>query len=190
MLVLAVLTIFAEGFVAIGLWVPRWRQAAFVMGLALHMGISAWLSPSYQLLVFSALMLPLYVLFIPLPERAVRVVWDDGCGFCARWVAWFRRLDWLHALEFVPISRLPETSLPVTVDEASQALQLVTDRRVHAGYRAIAQVASRLPLCFLWAPLLRLPFVASMGDRAYRRVAQRRLCAVPGIAGTSTAESG
>jgi predicted DCC family thiol-disulfide oxidoreductase YuxK len=171
MLVLAVLTVIVEAFVAVALWLPRWRPAAFVVGLGLHIGITGWLVPGYQLLVFSVLMLPLYVLFIPLPASGVCVVWDDGCSFCGRWVTWFRRLDWLHVLQFVPRSELAATSLPVTAEEAAEALQLVADGRVRAGYRAVAGVASLLPLCFLWAPLLRL-CAASCGGRRGRRLAQ------------------
>jgi predicted DCC family thiol-disulfide oxidoreductase YuxK len=107
------------------------------------------------------------------------VVWDDGCGFCAGWVRWFRRLDWLGVLRFVPISGLAASGLPVSPDEAVRAVQLVTGSRVHAGFAAVTRVAEALPVSFLWAPLLRLPPIAAVGEVLYRRVAIRRTCALP-----------
>jgi predicted DCC family thiol-disulfide oxidoreductase YuxK len=175
MMVLAILSICLEAFVAVGLWLPRWRPAALVAGLMLHIGISAWLSPTFQITVFSLLMLPLYLVFLETrPERVV--VWDDGCGFCGTWVRWFRRLDWLRALRFVPRSQLASAGVPVSEDAAARALQLVTPRRVRGGFAAVTGVAELLPISFLWAPLLRLPPVAAIGDRVYQRVAARRLC--------------
>lgn len=179
MLVLSVLAICLEAFIAVGLWLPRWRPAAFVGGLALHAGITLWLSPTVTLLVFSLVMLPLYVLFLPAVRASRAVVWDDGCGFCATWVRWFRRLDWLGVLRFVPRSLLEQEELPVTADDAARALQYVGPVRVEAGFNAVARVAALLPISFLWAPLMRLPPIAAIGGAAYRRIAARRTCPVP-----------
>ncbi|HEX6139812.1 MAG TPA: HTTM domain-containing protein [Candidatus Limnocylindria bacterium] len=178
MMVLALLAICMEAFVAVALWLPRWRPAAMVVAIALHVGITGWLEPTYALGVFSVLMLPLLLVFLDVEPGHHVVVWDDGCGFCATWVKWFRRLDWLHALEFVPRSRLAASGLPVSEDEAARALQLVTPRGVRAGFAAVTRIAEVLPVGYLWAPLLRMPPVAFVGERAYRRVAARRLCSL------------
>ena len=179
MLVLAVMAICLEAFLAVALWSRRWRPAALVAGLGLHAGITGWLSPTYQLLVFSLAILPVYLVFLDAAPASRVVVWDDGCGFCAAWVRWFRRLDWLRVLRFVPRSQLATAGLPVSEQEAAEALQLVTPRRVYAGFAAVTRIAELLPVSFLWAPLLRLPPVAAIGERLYRRVAARRLCSVP-----------
>jgi len=179
MLVLAVLAVSAEAFLAIALWSRRWRGAAFVVGLGLHVGIAAFFSPTFALAVFSLLSLPLYVLFLDARPGRIAVVWDDGCGFCATWVKWFRRLDWLDALRPIPRSRLAESGLPVTADQAARALQAVEDGRVRGGFSAVVAVFETLPLTFLFAALFRLPPVAYVGERWYRRVAARRLCELP-----------
>lgn len=186
MLVLAVLAICLEAFVAVALWSRRWRPAALVAGLALHVGITGWLSPTYQLLVFSLALLPLYLIFLDAAPASRVVVWDDGCGFCAGWVRWFRRLDWLHVLRFVPRSELASAGLPVSEEAAALALQLVTPRKVYAGFAAVTRVVELLPVSFLWAPLLRLAPIAAVGERIYRRVAARRLCSLPDARARST----
>jgi predicted DCC family thiol-disulfide oxidoreductase YuxK len=179
MLVLSILAVFAEAFLAVSLWSRRWRPAAMVAGLGLHAFITGWLNPAGALLVFSLLMLPLYLLFLnAVPEGRV-VVWDDGCGFCATWVRWFRRLDWLHAMRFVPRSQVVEASLPVSEEAAARALQVVLPGgQVQSGFAAVTRVLDILPVTFLWAALLRLPPVAAIGEWAYRRVAARRSCPV------------
>jgi len=180
MLILSLLAICSEAFLAFALWMPRWRPAAMVVGLGLHVFIAGWLSPTSSLIVFSLLMLPLYLLFLDaVPEGRV-VVWDDGCGFCATWVAWFRRLDWMDALRFIPRSQLAAANLPVTEDAAARALQIVLPSgKVRGGFAAVTRVAEILPVSYLWAPVLRLPPIAAIGEAAYRRVAERRRCELP-----------
>lgn len=176
MRILAMLAILAEAFMAVALWSRGWRSSAFVVGLGQHVVIPTWFDPTYELLVYTLLMLPLFVLFLDVVPAGRVVVWDDSCGFCADWVRWFQRLDWLRALQFVPRSRLAEAHLPVTEDEAARALQLVMPGRVRGGFAAVTGVLEILPISFLWAPLLRLPPAAWLGERAYARVAARRSC--------------
>ncbi len=53
----------AEAFVAVALWVPRSRLAAFAVGAGLHLGIIALLSSPAPLIPFAALMFSSYILF-------------------------------------------------------------------------------------------------------------------------------
>ena len=182
MLVLSVLAICSEAFLAVALWSRRWRPAGLVVGLALHIGITGWLVSTNSLFVFSVLMFALFIPFLEAPMGRRAIVWDDGCGFCASWVRWFRRLDWLGALRFVPRSALAASGLPVSEAAAAEALQLVSPSgRVRSGFAAVVGVAELLPISFLWAPLLRLPPLAAVGERVYRRVAARRTCPLPAM---------
>jgi predicted DCC family thiol-disulfide oxidoreductase YuxK len=180
MFVLSLLAIATEAFLAVALWIPRWRPTAFIVGLGLHAAITVWLVPTYQLFIYSLVILPLYLLFLPSARGAYTVVWDDSCSFCTQWVRWARRLDWLGALRFVPSSNESEIgSLGVTRREADTALQFIRpDGSRRAGFDAVRGIAELTPLCFLWAPLMALPPVRAMGTRTYRSVAARRTCAV------------
>lgn len=178
MLILAVVAVCAEAFVGLAIWSRRWRPTAFVVALGLHAFLAVWFAPTYQLIVFGVAMLAVLVLFLDSAPGRV-VVWDDGCGFCATWVRWFRRLDWLKALRFVPRSQLATSGLPVTEDAAARALQIVSSAGVHGGFAAVGRILEILPLSFLWAPLLRLPPIAWVGELGYRWVAQRRECELP-----------
>ena len=180
MLVMSLFAICSEAFLAFALWIPRWRPAALVVGLGLHLFIAGWLVPTGPLFVFSLLMLPLYLLFLDIAPEARVVVWDDGCGFCATWVRWFRRLDWMHALRFVPRSQLASAGLPVNEDAAARALQIVLPSgEVRGGFAAVTGVAEVLAVSYLWAPVLRVWPIAAVGEAVYRRVALRRKCELP-----------
>jgi predicted DCC family thiol-disulfide oxidoreductase YuxK len=178
MLILAVLAVCAEAFVAVAIWSPRWRPTAFVVALGLHVSLAIWFVPTYPLIIFAVAMLPLLILFLDTAPGRV-VVWDDGCGFCATWVAWFTRLDWLKALRFVKRSELATSGLPISEDAAARALQLVSPAGVHGGFAAVGRILEILPVSFLWAPLLRLPPIALAGEIGYRWVALRRKCELP-----------
>jgi predicted DCC family thiol-disulfide oxidoreductase YuxK len=134
---------------------------------------SAW-----DLAVFTVATLSLYVAFVDAPRLGLPLVWDDACGFCGAWIRWFRRLDWLDTLVPVPRSRLAESGLPVTADAAAEALHLVTSRRTSRAFAAVRGVLAVLPVSFLWAPLLAIPPIATLGERVYRRVAERRSCPI------------
>ena len=173
---LSILTIILELMLAIGLWLPRWRRTVMVLGLALHLGTIVWMTVPLQLTIFALVMFSGYLAFLS-PERgSVTVVWDDSCGFCRQWVTWFRRLDWLAALRFVPISQLPVPGLDVTADQAAAAMHAVTARSTRTGFGAVIRVLGVLPISFLWAVVLELPPIRALGDRAYRAVAARRTC--------------
>lgn len=180
MATLSILAILTELFLAVALWLPTWRRLAFVVGLGLHAGIAIWFVPTAELLVFALIILAPYLFFLAAPSRGAVVAWDDSCGFCRGWVTLFGRLDWLGALRFVPSSdpaALAELGIPR--EDADRALQLVAAGRREQGFRAVVGVMELSPLGFLWAPILRLPPIAWLGNRAYRRVAARRSCALP-----------
>ena len=179
MAALSVLSIIAELGLAIGLWLPRWRRTAFVVGLLMHGAIAIWFDPTVPLIVFAVIALAPYVLFLDLEPRPLMVIYDDSCGFCMKWISWFRRLDWLHVLEYVPGSDGAELArLGVPRQDADRALQLVRDGDRTEGFDAVVGVLERLPVSFLWAPLLRLWPVMPIGRRTYAKVAARRRCSI------------
>lgn len=181
MAVLSLLAIMAEAFLAVALWLPRWRRAAFVVGLGLHLTIAIWFDPPVELFIFGLIILPTYLLFLDAEPRSHALVWDDSCSFCGRTVRWLQRLDWLHVIRPIPSSdAAARGALGISRAEADEAIQLVAvlaGRRV-SGFAAVQRVLELLPISFLWAPLLRLPPFMAFGSRAYRRVAARRRCNV------------
>lgn len=178
MSVLALVSILAEAFLALALWSERWRPVGFGLGLAFHAAIVLGMDPTGELIVFSALMFALYLLFLDAPVHGRVVVWDDACSFCGAWVRGIRRLDWLRAHRFVGASTLDVLPSGITRAEADEALQLVGPEGRAAGFDAVRTAMEALPISFLWAPYLRNRLIRGLGARAYRAVASRRRCGV------------
>lgn len=179
MLVLSVVALLSELFLAVALWLPRWRRNAFVVGLGLHAFILLTFQPPLALLVFGLASLAPYVLFLDAAPASRLVIWDASCSFCAGWVHWWRRLDWLGVLRFAPMDE-PGLLEAHGISElaAAEALHVVAPDGTTRAFAAVRKVAEVLPVSFLWAPLLALPPVQWVGERVYRSVARRRSCRI------------
>ena len=177
--IMATVAVIVELFIAVFIWRPRFRPAAFVLGLGLHTAITLWMFGTLQLLVFSLLMLSIYPLFLP-AERLL-VAWDDDCGSCRDWIRRFGRLDVLHLLD--PVGKNdPRNSVPAGLVERS--MYLTTDAGTHSGFPAVTGILERVVPTLWFAPVFRLPGVRGLGERWYRWQARRRSCLVGAVPGT------
>lgn len=180
---LAVASIATEAFLAVALWIRRLRPAAFVVGAGLHASIILVLNDPRPLVPFAMLMLSGYVLFLAdsiAVEGPRIVVWDSYCSFCQRWVRLFRALDLFTVHRFIGSAEPGAFDDPRVVEErAWEALQLVSPARHEEGFDAVRRILEASPVTFLFAPLLGLFPVRSVGRRVYRHVAAQRTCKVP-----------
>jgi len=152
---------------------------AFVAGLFLHLGILVTFQPTLPFAAFGLLTLSLYVPFLNAAPASRLVIWDGSCSFCGSWVTWWRRLDWLGALRFAPMDQPGVLDANgISAQAATEALHVVGPEDTRRAFGAVRAVAEVLPVSFLWAPLLSLPPVQWLGERAYAAVARRRSCAV------------
>ena len=183
--VVAAAAVFTELFLAAFLWSRRWRGAAFVLGLGLHLSITLLIAPTLELIVFSLLMLGTYPLF--LDREHLVVVWDDDCGSCRAWIGRFMRFDLLGLLRPVGASDPSHGIDPALVRHSMHSVVLPADPTTHPdtlgadprrGFGAVTDVLERTVPSLWIAPLLRLPLVRSAGERWYRRQADRRRCEV------------
>ena len=105
------------------------------------------------------------------------VLYDGDCAFCRRWVDRLRRWDRGNRVDAWPASDRHEHGALPPIDDAAldRAMHVVTpDGRVHAGGRAVAEVARYLPMGAIVHPLLRLPGISHLLELGYRFVAARR----------------
>lgn len=156
------------GYIGI-LWLPRWRLFFAASMIVMHAFVFAMQGINF--LGSSAVVL--LCLDWNAPARRLTVVWDGGCGFCARSVAWLRRLDWLGRLDFVTIAEAGE--LPV--DHAYLAHEMAAldeNGRDWYGADAFAEVATRCPLLWPCAVLASVPGALWIARPVYRAVARHR----------------
>jgi predicted DCC family thiol-disulfide oxidoreductase YuxK len=112
------------------------------------------------------------------------VLFDGLCPFCLKSVALLKRLDWLHRLSFLSVREpdaLPARDPPLDPDRLLQEMHLLTPdgRDVHRGFAAFRWMAWRLPPLWPVLPLLYLPGMAALGQRAYLWVARNRFRLIP-----------
>ncbi len=174
------MTIILEMYLALAIWSARSRPFVFVLGFGLHAAFLLMLNGAAGFAIFGVTMLALYLPFMDRPHAEVVVIWDDQCSFCRRSVTFFRYLDWSGVHRFVGSSEDEVMArYGITRSEADRALQVVAPGGSrHSAFAAVCVILERLPLSFLWAPLLRVPPLPTLGERAYAAVAARRHCAL------------
>jgi predicted DCC family thiol-disulfide oxidoreductase YuxK len=107
------------------------------------------------------------------------VFYDEGCGLCRRTVAILRSLDLFDALKPVAgISTDPVRGSysQITDPMLARDLYAAAGGRIAAGYDAYAWIAKRVFLLWPIAAMLHFRFVAALGRRIYRQVADSRHC--------------
>jgi predicted DCC family thiol-disulfide oxidoreductase YuxK len=151
---------------------------AFHRGTQLAIGISfGHLTPAYvALLDWAAIG---RALRRRLAGEPLEVLYDGDCRLCRRAIALIRSLDLWDAIVPVAASDPRRRAHPALTDEMlARDLHAVAGARIARGYDAYVWIASRIPLLWPLALLMRVPPVAAVGRRLYRRVADTRACAV------------
>lgn len=142
--VLAPAVVFVELFIAVMIWRPFFRSAAFVLGLGIHVSITLLMAPTTQLLVFSLEMLALYPLF--LGDATLNVAAPETPD-------WKRRINRFDLLRVVDFSG------------TADVLTLSHRDRTTYGTAAHSRILEHL-VPWLWvAPLLRVPGISQIHAR-------------------------
>jgi predicted DCC family thiol-disulfide oxidoreductase YuxK len=116
-------------------------------------------------------------------DRAL-VLYDGLCPLCIKSAENIKRLDWLHALQFQDardLDALPEREPPREPQRLLQEMHLITpdNQQVYRGFGAFRWITWRLPLLLPFAPLMYLPGVPALGQKAYLWIARNRYRLVP-----------
>jgi predicted DCC family thiol-disulfide oxidoreductase YuxK len=117
-------------------------------------------------------------------DRKAVVLYDGTCPFCQRGVRTLKRLDWLGRLRYQDArdtAHLPPCEAPLDPNRLLEEMHVVAPdrKRAYAGYRAFRWLAWRLPPLWPVAPLMYVPGMPWLGNRAYRWVARHRFDLAP-----------
>jgi predicted DCC family thiol-disulfide oxidoreductase YuxK len=112
------------------------------------------------------------------------VLYDGDCPLCRKTTAVLRRFDWLHRLLFHncrDAAGIPPNTADLNPDRMIAEMHVLTPDRKTAlsGFRAARWIAGRVPVLWPLYPLLFLPGMARLGQRAYLWVARNRFQLVP-----------
>jgi predicted DCC family thiol-disulfide oxidoreductase YuxK len=114
-----------------------------------------------------------------LPIRSRMVLYDGGCGMCARSVTFLLQVDTLRRLRFADIDvdwHWLSTDYPTLDHDACLAeMHVITnDGRIHSGFDAFRSIVWVVPLAWFVLPFLYIPGIPQMGRRIYRSIAANR----------------
>lgn len=124
------------------------------------------------------------------PARGRRpvVLYDGHCGFCEWTKGMVTRVDWLRAIEWVPLQSEAAQQFGIPRERLEGRMHVVGVRHVWSGWRAWKQILLRLPLTWivmvattamtpwfgLWWLLFWSPLVNPIGEAGYDWVARNR----------------
>ena len=112
------------------------------------------------------------------------VLYDGHCALCQKSVGLLKGLDWFGAIGYVDVRdprQLQSVHLPVARERLLEEMHLLPPEggAVYHGFEAFRWMAWRLPAVWFLLPLLYLPGMATLGQRAYLWVARHRFRLVP-----------
>ena len=115
--------------------------------------------------------------------RLPTLIYDGECGICRQVVEWLQRWDREHRLRYVPFQDEGAVArFGIALPALAAAMHLVfPDGRVYAGADAVPELGKLLPGKRWWAWGFAVPGVRPVARRVYRRIAERRHCAVRGL---------
>jgi acetyl esterase len=115
--------------------------------------------------------------------RLPTLIYDGECGFCRQAVERVRRWDREHRLRYVPFQDESAVArFGIALPALAAAMHLVLpDGRVYAGADAVPELGKLLPGKRWWVWGFAVPGVRPVARRVYRRIAERRRCAVRGL---------
>lgn len=111
------------------------------------------------------------------------LIFDGECGMCRQAVERLQRWDREHRLRYVPFQDENAVArFGIALPALAAAMHLVLpDGRVYAGADAVPELGKLLPGKRWWAWGFAVPGVKPVARHVYRRIAERRHCAVRGL---------
>ena len=103
------------------------------------------------------------------------VMYDNECGFCYSIVRFFRRLNWFNKIQWV--SKDWDGNFPDQYKAHIDKTIVVYDPSSNKAYyrsEAIYKILTCIPLGFIFAWILRIPFLLSTYDRFYDKISDNR----------------
>ncbi|MBC1500801.1 DUF393 domain-containing protein [Listeria weihenstephanensis] len=103
------------------------------------------------------------------------VLYDQNCRFCKATKRVFEKLDWMNAIEWIPLQEADSTRF--TEEELLREIHLITPNgSAKKGFFAVRRMLIRFPLTGLIGLILYLPFLKPAGRAGYKMVADNRTC--------------
>lgn len=108
-------------------------------------------------------------------SKQVIVFYDNWCPNCTRFINTVKKIDWLHGIREVPL-RTPGLSSQYPGLDLQKAYKEMASYQGnwHYGFISIYLILIRLPLAWVFIPILFLLKILGIGEIIYKELAIKR----------------
>ena len=166
---------------------PKGRMLALVVGLGFHNAIAYFMRIPFFSLQTS------YATFIEwdrvcrwigrkLYPETMYALYDGNCQLCRRTIGMLRMFDVFERIEYVNVVTAGDGEHYMGIERAQLMVDMhaVRGQRVWRGFEAYRAMAARIPVLWVFWPLLWIWPATALGQRRYRHVADSRGCELQG----------
>lgn len=182
-------TLIIEAWMFSLIWFRKTRYTVLALALMMHFGIDLFIN----LPVFEWVFMSMFILFVYPDDLAKAAAWmrqkvtttlgpasvlafDGKCILCVRGVGFLHRLDLFRRIELIDFTNPKNHDRLIDFDLARAQTEMLfsTKNGWIGGFRAFREVAKRLPLLWIFVPLMYFPGMTIIGDALYKKVAANR----------------
>jgi predicted DCC family thiol-disulfide oxidoreductase YuxK len=103
------------------------------------------------------------------------IFYDNWCPNCSKFANLIQKLDWLKSIEIKQIRNEADTSSLYSIDLELAKQQMATfTNKWHYGFNSLFFISVRVPLFWLFIPVLYLLKITNIGHFLYVQLAIRR----------------
>lgn len=108
--------------------------------------------------------------------KTIKVFYDNWCPNCTKFISLINKTDWFHLVEPIPLRNPNIRTYKETIDLelAENKMASMVNENTYYGYDSIYLIFMRIPMMWLFLPLLFLLKVTKLGDLAYNELALKR----------------
>ncbi|OUS00804.1 hypothetical protein A9Q86_08600 [Flavobacteriales bacterium 33_180_T64] len=104
----------------------------------------------------------------------LKVFYDDWCPNCTKFMKFIKKLDVLNLISFKKL-RENNSVVGINLEEAEKKMASTLDDELwNYGYKTIYEIFKRIPLFWIFIPVLFLLEISKIGEFLYNELALKR----------------
>jgi predicted DCC family thiol-disulfide oxidoreductase YuxK len=104
----------------------------------------------------------------------LKVYYDDWCPNCTKFMKFVKKIDAFNSISFIKLREL-DSSEGVNLKEAEMKMASTIDKKKwNYGYKSIYEIFKRIPLFWLFIPIMFLLKISNLGEFLYNELALKR----------------
>jgi predicted DCC family thiol-disulfide oxidoreductase YuxK len=107
--------------------------------------------------------------------KIITIFYDNWCPNCTKFVKIIKKIDWLRQIEIKQLRNELDTNPFCNIDlELSKKQMASFTNKFHYGYNSLYYIFIRIPILWLFIPLLYFMKITTIGQYLYIHLALKR----------------